>query len=85
MTAAFDAANAAAKLGRRIRALRSGQGYSQEAFALECHIDRSYMGHIERSKKNVTLHTLLVLARHLSVDPGEVVRGLELSRGASCR
>ncbi|MCQ3805863.1 MAG: protein phosphatase 2C domain-containing protein [Acidimicrobiia bacterium] len=26
-TAAFDAANAAAKLGRRIRALRSGQGY----------------------------------------------------------
>jgi len=52
---------------------------------LECHIDRSYMGHIERGEKNVTLHTLLVLARHLSIDPGELVRGLELSRGASCR
>ena len=43
------------------------------------------MGHIERGEKNVTLHTLYVLARHLSVDPGELVGGLELRRGASCR
>ncbi len=85
MTAALDAANAAAELGRRIRALRSGPGYSQEASALECHINRSYMGHFERGEKNVTLHTLYVPARHLSVDQGELVRGLELSRGASCR
>lgn len=76
---------AAAELGRRIRALRSSQGYSQEAFATECQIDRNYMDHIERGEKNVTLHTLLVLARHLSVDPGELVAGLESGSEAESR
>ncbi len=72
----------AAEFGRRVRALRSEQGYSQESFAAACDIDRSYMGQIERGEKNVTLHTMLRLGGVLRVDLSELVAGLA-SKGAS--
>ncbi len=68
---------AAAEFGRRVRALRSEQGYSQESFAAACDIDRSYMGQIERGEKNVTLHTMLVISGCLAVDPSVLVSGID--------
>jgi len=41
--------------GQRIRKLRKEKGYSQEHFADLAGLDRSYMGHIERGEKNITL------------------------------
>jgi transcriptional regulator with XRE-family HTH domain len=54
--------------GRRVRALRKEQGLSQEALAALADIDRSYMGHIERGEKNVTLTKIYQISNALSVD-----------------
>lgn len=41
--------------GQRVRELRKNKGWSQEKFADLAGLDRSYMGHIERGEKNITL------------------------------
>lgn len=67
---------AAAEVGRRVRSERAARGFTQESFAAACAIDRSYMGHIERGERNVTLHTLLTLAETLELDASELIAGL---------
>ena len=41
------------RFGKRVRELRAAKGFSQEAFADQCGLDRTYMGGIERGKRNV--------------------------------
>lgn len=53
--------------GKAIRELRKERGLSQEAFADLAGIDRSYMGHIERGEKNVTLTKIYQLSDALGV------------------
>lgn len=53
--------------GRAIRELRKEKGLSQEAFADLAGIDRSYMGHIERGEKNVTLTKIYQIADALGM------------------
>ena len=43
------------KFGKRVRELRRTKGVSQEAFAAECGLDRTYISGIERGKRNVSL------------------------------
>lgn len=40
--------------GEKVRQIRKEKGLSQEALADLAGIDRSYMGHIERSDQNIT-------------------------------
>lgn len=54
--------------GRRVRAIRKEKGLSQEALAALADIDRSYMGHIERGEKNVTLTKIYQISNALNVD-----------------
>jgi len=54
-------------LGRRIRELRSKHGWTQEEFAEFCGLHRTYMGHVERGEKNVSLSTVLRVANALGV------------------
>lgn len=53
--------------GKAVRELRKERGLSQEAFADLAGIDRSYMGHIERGEKNVTLTKIYQLSDALGV------------------
>lgn len=53
--------------GKAIRELRKERGLSQEAFADLACIDRSYMGHIERGEKNVTLTKVYQIANALQI------------------
>lgn len=53
--------------GQRVRDLRKEKGLSQEAFADLADIDRSYMGHIERGEKNVTLTKIYQIADALNL------------------
>ena len=53
--------------GRAIREIRKEKGLSQEAFADLAGIDRSYMGHIERGEKNVTLTKIYQLTAALEM------------------
>ena len=54
-------------LGRRIRELRSKHGWTQEQFAGFCGLHRTYLGHVERGEKNVSLSTVSRLANALGV------------------
>src|SRR5438270_13905581 len=54
-----------AAVGARIRELRLKQGFSQEAFADSCGINRSHMGEVERGECNVTFATLVTITHKL--------------------
>lgn len=53
--------------GNAVRRERKLKGLSQEALANLANIDRSYMGHIERGEKNVTLAKIYQLADALDI------------------
>jgi transcriptional regulator with XRE-family HTH domain len=67
-----DANEVQRSLGRRIRDLRSRHGWSQEQFAGLCGLHRTYMGHVERGEKNVSLSTVLKVAGALGVRLSEL-------------
>jgi len=64
-------------LGARIRARREALGLSQEALAHSSNVHWTFIGQIERGRRNVSLHNLLKVAAGLQVDPGELVSGLK--------
>jgi transcriptional regulator with XRE-family HTH domain len=55
--------------GRNLRAYREGKGLSQEAFAEDLGVHRTYMGGIERGERNLTLKSLERIAERLELDP----------------
>jgi transcriptional regulator with XRE-family HTH domain len=64
-------------LGERIRERREALGFSQEALAEHSGIHWTFLGQVERGRRNLSLHNLLKIAAGLSVDPADLVRGLQ--------
>lgn len=64
------------RFGQRLRDMRAGTGLSQEAFALRCGLDRTYIGGIERGERNVALRNLHVIAQALDVSISELMEGV---------
>jgi transcriptional regulator with XRE-family HTH domain len=60
------------KLGQKIRRIRESKDYSQEAFAAEAEIDRSYMGGVERGERNISVVNLIKIAKALKVEVGDL-------------
>ena len=56
-------------VGRNLRVHRQARGLSQEAFADELGVHRTYMGGIERGERNLTLKSLERIADRLDLDP----------------
>ncbi len=63
--------------GKELRALRNKQGLSQEALALECDLDRTFISLLERGKRQPTLETLFKLAAKLDTAPSEIIEKME--------
>jgi transcriptional regulator with XRE-family HTH domain len=61
--------------GTRVRQLRKARGWSQENFAHDVGLDRSYMGGVERGERNVSLENICLIARALAVSPAELFKG----------
>ena len=61
---------------KRVRQLRKDAGLSQEAFADECGLDRTYIGGIERGERNVALRNISAIARTLGISLSELFKGL---------
>ena len=64
------------QFGHRVQQFRKAKGISQEAFAAECGLDRTYISGIERGKRNVSLKNLRVIARVLDVTLSRLFDGL---------
>jgi transcriptional regulator with XRE-family HTH domain len=62
------------KFGARVRQLRQQRGLTQEALALICDLDRSYVGSVERGERNVSLININRIAKALSVEPAELLK-----------
>jgi transcriptional regulator with XRE-family HTH domain len=63
-------------VGKRIRELRSQKGWSQEAFADQCGINRSHMGQVERGETNMTFATLYFIAQKLDTSISSLFHGI---------
>lgn len=70
-------------LGRRIRELRTEQGYSQEAFADKCGVHRTFMGTVERGESNLSFQNILKIAINLGVSLSTLFLNLEGKAEAS--
>ncbi|MBU86039.1 helix-turn-helix transcriptional regulator [Alcanivorax sp.] len=59
--------------GAKVRAVRKQKGLSQEELASLAGLDRSYMGHIERGEKNITLLKIYQISDALSLSPAALL------------
>jgi transcriptional regulator with XRE-family HTH domain len=62
------------KVGRRIQKLRKSKGFSQESFALEIELDRTYIGGIERGERNVAILNLKRIANGLGISISDLLK-----------
>jgi transcriptional regulator with XRE-family HTH domain len=61
--------------GNSVRRLRRQQGMTQEELAFEAEIDLTYMGGIERWKRNPSLFVMARIAKALSVPLPRLLNG----------
>lgn len=54
-------------VGKRITALRNQKKLSQQKFANEADIERSYLTHVEKGRKNISMNTLKKITTALDV------------------
>ena len=61
-------------VGANVRRLRQAKGLTQEQLAFESEIDLTYLGGIERGRRNPSLLVLVRIASALSVRPADLLR-----------
>ena len=66
-------------VGRAVRQVRKNRGFSQEAFADLCGIDRSYMGCVERGESNLALVNIEKIVRALNMPLSEFFKFVDTS------
>lgn len=54
-------------LGENLRRLRAQRDWSQEDLAFECQLHRTFVAHVERGKRNISLDNIGKLAHALGV------------------
>jgi len=64
------------EFGKRIRALRTTRGWSQERLAEEAGLHRNYVGGLERGERNVSLVNIGRLASAFGMTPSELLKGI---------
>ena len=70
------------KLGMRIRQVRKVRGWSQDVLAKKCGISMSFLGHIERGTRIMSLETLVSICNALDVGADELLWGVAYPSGA---
>ena len=73
------------KLGKKIRAKRELRGFSQERFAAEAGLGRTYFGRIERGEQNVSIQNLIRIAITLKIEVGDLIPPVSSLKKAASR
>nr|WP_121308607.1 helix-turn-helix transcriptional regulator [Paraburkholderia sp. BL17N1] len=66
--------SARAILAIKLRRLRAERQWSQEDLAAESGLDRSFVAHVEREARNISIDNIEKLARALGVQVFELLR-----------
>lgn len=69
--------------GQRVREIRKSRGLSQEGMAALAGVDRSYMGHIERGEKNITLTKIYQISDALGIEVADLFPRADTSSSTS--
>lgn len=64
------------ELGTRIKELRNQKGLSQEKFALNIGMDRTYFASVETGKRNISIINIKKIADGLGVTLGELFENM---------
>lgn len=64
------------KIGARIRQVRKAKGWSQEKLAKKCGISMSFLGHIERGTRIMSIETLNSICEALDASADELLWGI---------
>ena len=67
-------------VGKRIAFFRNQQKLSQQKFANEADIERSYLTHVEKGRKNISLNTLKKLTAALNISLQDFFDSKEFSK-----
>ncbi len=65
-----------AELGARIKELRNQKGLSQEKFALNIGMDRTYFASVEAGKRNIAIINIKKIADGLGVTLSELFKNM---------
>ncbi len=71
-----------AALGGEFRRRREALGWSQESFAAQVGVHRTYLGAIERGERNPSFRNLLRLADGLGCQLSEILSACDVSESA---
>ncbi|MCD6055890.1 MAG: transcriptional regulator [Gammaproteobacteria bacterium] len=63
-------------VGKKIRALRKAAGISQDALALGMDMARSFCGPLEEGEQNMSITTLVRIAKGLKVNACELLKDI---------
>lgn len=63
--------------GKVLRKHRIKANMSQEQLALLCDLDRTYIGLLERAKRQPTLTTVFTISKQLNVCPNVLIKEVE--------
>lgn len=64
------------ELGKRIQELRKKTGLSQEKFAIQIGMDRTYFSSVEKGRRNIAIRNIKKIADGLDVSLSELFKGL---------
>lgn len=64
------------RFGKRLKELRNQKGLSQEKFALQIEMNRTYYASVEAGRRNVSLNNIKKIAEGLEVSLEELFKGL---------
>jgi transcriptional regulator with XRE-family HTH domain len=69
-------------LGQQIRKVRKARGISQEDFAAEAGLGRSYYGGVERGERNLSAINLMRIAATLKTEVGELFPPMKVTESS---
>ena len=64
-------------IGKVLKKHRVEKGFSQEKLALQCGLDRTYIGLLERGHRNPTIKTIFSISKSLSIPPHKLIKEIE--------
>ncbi|KMN68155.1 MULTISPECIES: helix-turn-helix domain-containing protein [Bacillus cereus group] len=63
--------------GEVLRKHRKKANFSQEQLALQCNLDRTYIGLLERAQRQPSISTIFAICKVLNIAPHELIKEVE--------